>query len=151
NAYPYQNQEPLYTILKEIIASFEKLLPEFPPLPIHLEEKPTLEQKLKIALGYLYGVTANWYDGVKKDLEYWDNKYMPTISFIPLFIQYFATPKHKHKWQIDLNVLFQKKNKLHMFLGGLKAKIALWLSIAEPPTLKEVIEGARKIKAREYY
>ncbi|CAG8704812.1 27341_t:CDS:2, partial [Racocetra persica] len=37
------------------------------------------------------------------------------------------------------------------FFGGLKPKTALWLSIAEPPTLEKAILGARKIEAREYY
>ncbi|CAG8513314.1 12131_t:CDS:2 [Racocetra persica] len=34
---------------------------------------------------------------------------------------------------------------------GLKAKIATWLSIAEPENLDLEIQGARKIKAKEYY
>ncbi|CAG8640495.1 249_t:CDS:2, partial [Cetraspora pellucida] len=107
------------------------------------------EQKLKIASDYLHGIAANWYDEIKEDLEYRDNEHAPDVSFVTLFIQYFTTPEHRHKWQVDFNTLSQKENEqvdsADVF-GRLKAKITSWLSIAKPSTLEQVIVGARKIE-----
>ncbi|CAG8660762.1 30972_t:CDS:2, partial [Racocetra persica] len=99
-------------------------------------------------------------------------------SFAPEFIKYFTTPKRRHRWQMDLNLLTQQedekvdlyiykfkrlqkrvnpKNKLpptyvvRMFIGGLKSKIAAFMSIAEPKTLDDAIKNARKIEAGKNY
>ncbi|CAG8719924.1 10579_t:CDS:1 [Racocetra persica] len=135
-------------------------------------------RRIDIASGYLFGIAANWYSDHKDDLQYWDNENQPGASFASEFVKYFTTPERRYRWQIDLNLLTQQENKkvdlyvykfkrlqkrvypknklpptyvVRMFIGGLKGKIAAFMSIAEPKNLDNVIKNARKIKAGEYY
>ncbi|CAG8589606.1 3729_t:CDS:2 [Racocetra persica] len=64
-------------------------------------------------------------------------------SFAPEFIKYFTIPEQHYRWQIDLNLLTQQENEKNIY-HSLKGKIAAFMSIAEPKTLNDAIENARK-------
>ncbi|CAG8827437.1 10516_t:CDS:2, partial [Racocetra persica] len=113
----------------------------------------TLARKIKITSGHLMGIAASWYNNHKDDFFLWDDEINPENSFVQAFIKYFATPKCKHQWQVELNTLKQKENEKvdRMFLGGLRGKTAALMSVEDFETLDEAIAKARKIEAGTYY
>src|SRR5581483_7212746 len=71
----------------------------------------TGRRRTQIASGYLTGIAVSWYDDNWRTIDHWDDDKHRDRSFVPRFVEYFATPERRHKWQMELNTIIQKNEE----------------------------------------
>ncbi|CAG8706669.1 3136_t:CDS:2, partial [Gigaspora margarita] len=144
--------EPLHAMLREIANAFREA-----SASVAAAAPPPLQETNLVCIEPFRGEEDEDTLEVKRTLLQWDNcdNQAADLNALAQYdiecVDSYAYNFKRLLCRVDPENHLPQPYVVRIFLGGLKPKIALWLSMANPRNLDEALVSAHKIEASGYY